>query len=80
MTKDEKVERARVIRAQLSVFVHLQNREYRKQTAALADPDYLAMNRLIRARSQLTALINDLKAEGYGQRYEKAREEGTGEG
>lgn len=70
MTKREKLAHARSVRAYLARFIDLQEQHVRELVARewTQDPDYTAMNHLLRARHELQALIEDLTAEGYGRK------------
>jgi hypothetical protein len=69
MTKAEKLRRARIIRKHVAGFIDRQDNTLREHIRSewRRDPDYSAMNQLLNARNELTALIADLQKEGYGQ-------------
>ena len=69
MPKTARLRRARSVKNHLARFVEIQ----RPDIAALyagkdVNPDYMALNRLLAAEHELSELIADLRAEGYGKR------------
>lgn len=67
MTKTEKLTRVRSVRAKLSRFIDLQDGWLQDHVKAEGkDPDYWAMNYLLRAKTELDALITDLRQQRYG--------------
>ncbi len=68
MTKKERLRRARRIRQELGLFVSYQTAYMEKLLREKnVNPGYAAMNRLLMARHELSTLITDLYAEGYGK-------------
>jgi hypothetical protein len=71
VTKTECKARARKIRKQLGLFTGLQSPPLREHVRREwgSNPDYAALNHLLTAKTELTALIHDLQTQGHGQDY-----------
>ena len=70
LTKTDKRKRVRAIRAKLARFNDLQDadmQEYLRDRGR--DPAYTAMNALLFAYKELADLIDQLRAEGYGEEH-----------
>ncbi len=68
LTKAERIASARKVRAYLAKFTSFQSGHMREfiRSEWGRDPDYTAMNELLFAQRELSRLIRDLRAEGYG--------------
>jgi hypothetical protein len=70
MTKTERLRLARSVKGHLASFVDYQTKDMGEFFAKQGqNADYAAMNQLLMAQSELTALITNLRMEHYGEKY-----------